>query len=620
MSDPRLVQRRRWLAWGFVALGLLLATAGWGSTYATRFYFSEAEARGQNTLRLATAVLRGQLQRYERLPELLAEDEGIIKLVSNPDDAAFVDEMNRWLKEVNDLLESSDLYVMLADGNTIAASNYDTDAPFVGNNFAYRPYFLEPMAGREGRFFALGTTSFKRGYYFGAPIRAEGRIAGVVVIKIDLDAIEETWRGGDFEIIVTDPEGVIFMTSKADWLFMSLAPVSETLLERTAETRRYADVTLRHLPAAEQTHDGGFRLMSVEAHAGSTREFLVLNEDMSEAGWSVKVLLDTASARAQAFNTVSIAVLALGLVTLSIAIYFQRRARLRERRQIERAAHEQLERRVIERTAELAAVNTMLEAEIGERRTTEQMLRKTQSDLVQAGKLAALGQMSAALSHEFNQPLAATRNYADNALVLIDRGRVEDARANVARIAGLIERMASISKHLRNFARKPNQRLRPVDFGQVLADALEIIGWRLKAGEATLAIDLGDTPITVMAGPVRLQQVLVNIIGNAIDAVNEEESRTVEITARQDGGEVTIAVRDHGPGISLGLGGRIFDPFFSTKGVGKGLGLGLSISYNIIKDFGGELLARNHPEGGAVFTIVLKTADAPAGLVLEPAQ
>jgi two-component system C4-dicarboxylate transport sensor histidine kinase DctB len=349
------------------------------------------------------------------------------------------------------------------------------------------------------------------------------------------------------------------------------------------------------------------------------REFLVVSEEMDEAGWTVKVLLDTASARSQAAVTVVLAVLLIGLAAMTAAIYLQRRAQLRERLDIERRAHEQLEHRVVERTRELAQVNAKLEAEIGERKATEATLRQTQSDLVQAGKLAALGQMSAALSHEFNQPLSAARNYADNAIVLIERGRVEDARGNVTRISGLIDRMASISKHLRNFARKPNQRLGPVDLEQALRDTLEIIEWRIKAGEAELNIDLGDAPLTVMAGPVRLQQVLVNIVGNAIDAVSESEIRRVDLVARKSADGVTITIRDHGPGISSGLGGRIFDPFFSTKGVGKGLGLGLSISYNIVKDFGGGLSAGNHPDGGAVFTIILKAAEQ-AAVAMEPAQ
>ena len=619
-SESLSLAGRFWLWIGALAILASIAIVSFGSTYATRVYFNEAEARGQNTLRLAVAVLRGQLQRFERLPELLAEHEDIKRLVASPEDTAFVEAMNVWLKEVNDLIESSDLYVMLPDGDTLAASNFDTKTSFVGGNFSYRPYFIEPMEGRPGRFFALGTTSLKRGYYFGAPVLADGRVAGVVVIKIDVDAIEDTWRGGDYEIVVTDPEGVIFMTSRTDWLFMSVPPLTGELLARTAETQRYANAVLRDLPTTRGAYQDHHELLLVEDN-GSRREFLTLAEDMDEAGWTVKVLLDTTSARAQAINMVILTVLIVVLVALMAAIYLQRRVRLRQWRQMERATHEQLERRVAERTAELASVNTRLEAEIGEHKATEAMLRQTQSDLVQAGKLAALGQMSAALSHEFNQPLAAARNYADNTLVLIERGRVDDARANVARIVGMIERMASISRHLRNFARKPRQRLGPVDLAQVVDDTLEIIGWRLKTGEARLTIDLGETPITVLAGPIRFQQVLINILTNAIDAVSGSTDPLVELTARQTGERVALTVRDHGPGIASGLGERIFDPFFSTKGVGKGLGLGLSISYNIIKDFGGELFAENHAQGGAVFTIVLKLAAAPAlESIAEPAQ
>ncbi len=214
--------------------------------------------------------------------------------------------------------------------------------------------------------------------------------------------------------------------------------------------------------------------------------------------------------------------------------------------------------------------------------------------------------MSAALSHEFNQPLAAVKTYADNAAVLIERNRVTEARDNVARISGLADRMASISRHLRNFARKPNEKLGAIDLADVVHDTQEIVAWRLKAADATLLVDLGRAPLTVKAGSVRLQQVLVNIITNAADAVEGLPDRRIELQARRKAGKVLVTVRDHGPGVADAIAERIFDPFFSTKGVGKGLGLGLSISYNIIKDFGGSLAVLNHPEGGALFTIELE--------------
>jgi two-component system C4-dicarboxylate transport sensor histidine kinase DctB len=610
LGEPRLI---------LCAIAVLLLVQGlsWGGNWATRIYFAQSAARGENTLGLAVAVLRGHLARFERLPQLLAGREDIQALVRNPDASALAQTMNHRLRQVSDLVEASDIYVMLPNGATLAASNFDTDTSFVGGNFSYRPYFINALAGGLGRFFGLGTTSLKRGYYFGAPIHTGTGIAGVVAVKIDLDAIENSWQGGDYEVIVTDPEGVIFMSSKSEWRFMSVPPLTDRLLARTAETVRYANAELRDLPTIEDTFDE-HQLFIVE-DGSVRREFLVLTEEMKEAGWSVQVLLDTSSTRFQATVTVVIAMLMIGLLVLSAAVYVQRRTQLRERFEYERRAQDKLEQRVLERTDELARVNAQLEGEIGEHKATEAALRQTQSDLVQAGKLAALGQMSAALSHELNQPLAAARNYADNAMVLLERGRPDDAVQNMARIGSLIDRMASISRHLRNFARKPNQKLGPVNLEPVVRETLEIIGWRLRDACVDFRVDLGTDACWVLAGPVRLQQVLVNIITNAVDASSENGSDKIELTTSRFGSRTVISIRDHGPGIPASLSDRIFDPFFSTKGVGKGLGLGLSISYNIVKDFGGELRADNHPEGGAVFTIDLERT-APASRTREPVQ
>ena len=603
---------RRWLWLGVAFAFLAVLVVALGNPFARRVYFDEAAARAQTTLRLAVAALGGHLSRYESLPALLADYPLVQELVTRPDDPALRARGNAYLKTTNSELASSDIYVMLPNGETIAASNHDQPASFVGENFSYRPYFTEAAAGRAGRFFALGTTSLKRGYYFSAPITVGGDIRGVVVFKVDIDSIEATWGGGDSEIIVTDPEGIIFMTSRSQWLYSGLKPLTGERIARTTGSRRYANASLRELPVERAGMVGPHNLVAIAAD-GKTQEFLAIAEPMPAAGWTVRVLLDTSSARAQALTGVASVLLLLSLAALAAAIFLQRRARDEERIRIQRAAQEELERRVAERTADLAAVNSRLETEVSERRATERQLRQTQSDLIQAGKLAALGQMSAALSHEFNQPLAAVRNYADNAAILIDRARTGEARDNIARISHLTERMAAISRHLRNFARKPNEKLRPVRLDQVVADTLEIVAWRLSAADAQVAVDLGPVPPVVRAGSVRLQQVLVNIISNAADAVEGLNDRRIDLTAREDGGRVLIMVRDRGPGVPDGIVERVFDPFFSTKGVGKGLGLGLSISYNIVKDFGGNLGVSRHPEGGALFTIELD-AEQPAAV------
>jgi two-component system C4-dicarboxylate transport sensor histidine kinase DctB len=593
----------------FLALLLLPAAAGLiavqGTAVATRSYMQEASSQANTALRLAVAALSGHLNRYQALPALIADHNDVKELVTRPRDRRLRGAVNSYLKEINELLKSSDIYVITPDGNTIAASNYDGPTSFVGENFSYRPYFQDALRGDQSRFYALGTTSLKRGYYFGAPVRVGGEIRGVIVFKVDIETIEASWQGGEYRIFVSDPEGIIFMSGNPAWLYAGILPLTPDRLARTEGSRRYADARLRPLPVV-QSELSGHRLLRVSE--GSDREYLALSHYMPEADWTVNVLTDTASVRTQALTTVAAVMLLLCLAALAIAIIIQRRTRLRERILMQEQAQEELERRVEERTADLARVNSQIEAEIAERRLTEQQLRQTQADLIQAGKLAGLGQMSAALSHEFNQPLAAAKTYADSAALLIERGRTTEASDNVRRISGLIDRMASISRHLRNFARKPNEKLGPVRLDEVVRDTLEIVETRLKAAGAEMDIDIGDE-LAVLAGSVRLQQVLVNVISNAADAVEGLDDRKLSVRAWRDGGRAVLTVRDRGAGVAPAVAQRIFDPFYTTKGVGRGLGLGLSISYNIIKDFGGSLTVSNHPEGGAVFRIELALAD-----------
>ncbi|NOV18466.1 sensor histidine kinase [Ensifer adhaerens] len=591
-----------------ILLPLAVAALAWqGNAVATRSYLDEASAQANTALRLAVAALDGHLNRYQALPALIADHDDIRELATRPRDRRLREAVNAYLKDINALLNSSDIYVITPDGDTIAASNYDGPTSFVGQNFSYRPYFQEALRGQQSRFYALGTTSLKRGYYFGSPIRVGDDIRGVIVFKVDIESIEASWQGGEYKIFVSDPEGIIFMSGTPEWLYASVLPLTPERLARTETSRRYANATLRALPISRTSltdHD----LMTI-ASSDTSREYLLLSQYMADADWTVNVLTDTASVRTQALTTVIAALLLLCLTGLAAAILWQRRSRLNERISMQAEAQAELERRVDERTADLARVNVQIEEEVAERRQTEQQLRRTQADLIQAGKLAGLGQMSAALSHEFNQPLAAAKTYADSAALLIERGRAEEASDNIRRISGLVDRMAAISRHLRNFARKPNEKLGPVLIEDVVRDTMEIVAVRLKAAAADIDIDLGPAPLVVRAGSVRLQQVLVNVISNAADAVEGLDDRHIRLRAWSDGDKVVLAVSDRGPGVPAAIAERIYDPFFSTKGVGKGLGLGLSISYNIVKDFGGSLTATNLAEGGAEFRIELPVAN-----------
>lgn len=600
---------KRILAIGLAMLLIALAVAH-AERQSRQSYLAEAQSRSETALGLTTNALAAYLARYEVTPQLLAELDAVRLLVADADNPARRAAINTLLEDRNTVVGSSDIYIMDMTGETIAASNHARPDSFIGQNFIYRPYFYDAAQGQPARFYALGTTSGVRGYYFSAPVRdPAGQIAGVIAVKVGVDALEMGWRGSEYRIFVTDPEGIVFLSSEPDWLYGSILPLTPDRLARTEVSRRYSDAVLRELPVAHST-SAGVGLVRMVAE-GTARDHVEAAQIMPSAGWTVHVLLDSAGALTDARIATAGVALALCLIGVGGLVVLQRRLREAERLAFEAQAKADLEARVRERTADLARVNAHLEQEVAERKATEAALRSAQANLVQVGKLAALGQMSAALSHEINQPLAAARNYADSAAIFLDRGDVLRARDNIRLILSLVDRIAAIGRHLRNAARKPNQRLEPVPLPVLLEETQVIVSGRLAACGATLHLDLPPDLPPVLAGATRLQQVLVNLVSNAADAVEGLADRSIHLSARQDGAQVVIRVRDHGPGVPPGIAERIFDPFFTTKGVG--LGLGLSISYNIVKDFGGEI-ALHDASPGAAFTVTL-----PAALATEAA-
>ena len=577
-----------------------------------RAFLIQAGQNDEATLRLATEVLRGALGRTEALPALLAERPILTELLYEPDNSGLLPFANEQLRQTALRLDVSDVYLMDLTGLTLAASSYRTDRSFIGENFGYRPYFTDALNDGIGRFHALGTTSGQRGYYFAAPVIDNTRVLGVVAIKLSLERFEQAWNDSASTLIVTDSNNVIFMSDREDWRYRTLGPLSELALEGIAATRQYPLSLLQPLPARRDALDGELDLLSVDGG----ESFVMQTALIAAPGWRVSILTPTGPARAQALTVLTLMILTIMLGGLIGAIFVQRRAQLMERLTGQKSEQERLERRVRERTLDLNEANRQLLQEVDDRRAAEQRLRKTQADLVQAGKLAALGQMSAALSHEFNQPLAAVKSYAENAAAFLDRDRPGDARENITRISAMADRMASISKHLRNFARRPQDKAGPIPLMAVIADAVALMQPRMKAMGATLAFDHPATDITVTGGRVRLQQVIVNLIANALDAMAGQPAPRIDITVSQGVQTATVHVRDHGPGFSESALAQAFDPFFTTKDPGQGLGLGLSISYNIVHDFGGTLAALNHPEGGAEFAVTLHIA-VPQGLAAE---
>lgn len=577
-----------------VTLCAIVATVWFGHRLAEKTYINQSLNRAETALSLTQNALAAYLARYEVTPQLLADLDVLRQLFDHPKDAQDIAQINQLLALKNEAIQSSDVYIMGLDGMTLAASNHDRFDSFIGENFNYRPYFTQALAGGLSRFYALGTTSGVRGYYFSAPVRnLAGQIAGVIAVKIGVDQIENTWAGSEYIFYVTDPEGIIFLASDPGLLYKAVLPLSQERLARTRASRRYADA--RILALGQQMVSDKPLIQRLDG-----RDYISLSKEMPEAGWTVHVLADTAGVAQQSKITLlSLMGLALAL-GLGAVILLQRRQQARERLAFESRTKLELEQRVQERTVDLARLNQHLELEISEK-------RKAQANLLRLGKLATLGQISASLSHEINQPLAAARNYADSAGVFIDRGDLPRAKENISLILSLIDRMAAIGAHLRNAARNPKEKLAPAHLSELLRESEIILAGRLASARARFVIDLPQGLAPLLVGATRMQQVLVNLLSNAIDAVENIEDRRILITARDLGDRVEISIRDHGLGVSPAIEARIFDPFFTTKGLGAGLGLGLSISFNIIRDFAGEIKVQN-ANPGAEFLVTLPAA------------
>ena len=588
----------------------LIATAWICFDTAERYFLRQLASQNDGTLRLVSSGLDGALLRYDPIPALIADKHVVQQLLAEPSNEALKAAVNAELAGIVTEVGASDIYVMDNTGLTVAASNFGLERSFIGRNFSFRPYFTEAFSGRQARYFALGTTSLKRGYYFSAPVGGIDRPTGVVALKIEVDAFEDNWKGNAAKVIVSDHHGVIFMSSEPGWLFKSLTPLTDKARRQIETSRRYPVERLEELDMQVISSGIEGSVIRKIGDPGVSEVFLSNLRAMPAAGWTLHVLTPAKAATGSAVTVTAVILLAILLAALLTGIALQRRKRMMRDIEHQQRNREELERRVEERTQDLHGANRRLMEEVKERTNAEEQLRSTQRELVQAGKLAALGQMSAALSHELNQPLAAIKSYAENARAYLKLSKTDQAGDNIGRISEMADRMAELGTHLRNFARKPKQKVDVVDLDEVFSAVSNIMSARMKESGARLDIEpLGKRTI-VMGGSVRLQQVIINLVNNALDAMAGMPDQAVEICAEVDQGNVNIAVRDHGPGVDPENIDQIFDPFFTTKDVNEGLGLGLSISFNIIQDFGGRLKVSNHPDGGAVFTITLVDAAA----------
>ncbi|MFG4056040.1 two-component system sensor histidine kinase DctB [Pseudomonas aeruginosa] len=576
----------RWRS--LVILALLLAPLLWPLQYfAERYYSEQLAEQNRQTLDLYVANLLGTLRRYEELPQILGGLPVLRQALQQPGDPLLQKIANEALADIRRRTGADVIYLLQPDGTTQVASNWAQADSFVHRNFAFRPYYREAMQGRLARFFGLGTTSIKRGYYFASAVKEGSRIIGVLVVKVDLEHIERLWGNSPEQLLVIDNYGVVILSSREDWRFHASRPLSAA--ER--------DEIHANIPYPVQDP----KPLRLQQSA-----WLSQSRTLPETGWTVSIYAPRTLIERPARSVLLIGgatllalLLLLTLLTLSRRHYLDRIA-------LEAEAKRQLEERVLERTRELENANAQLQQEVHEREQAQRELMRAQDEVVQAGKLTALGTMSASISHELNQPLAAIRSYADNARVLLDHQRTEDARGNLEQISDLTTRMASIIAHLKAYARGARRAPENVQLQPAIEDALSMLASRRRAMNVELLRDVPDAPLWVQAGETRLRQILGNLLTNALDALAEKAPpRRLWVIASQDQHGVILTLRDNGPGFSEDALAHAHEPFFTTKTTAKGLGLGLAICDNLLRALGGRLEMGNHLEGGAVVRLHL---------------
>ncbi|MGY2572868.1 sensor histidine kinase [Vibrio sp. C8] len=561
-----------------------------------RYSYQSLLIEQQSELERFSSHISAKLDKYAHIPRLLSKDKELVDALSHPENSAQIDLTNRYLEQVNEVIQAADTYLLDGIGNTIASSNWNLDRSFIGRNFAWRPYFYDAISGQKSQYFALGSTSGQRGYYYAYPVIYAAEVIGVVVVKMDLSSIEDNWQNKNSYFVATDDNNIVFMSSRSDWLFHSVSELSEQSRQKIQETRQYLDSTIPSLGFY-----GDVNLSETEwikpKQGWIKDDYIVSTNKLDNLALNIHVLSPKVNVFWDTFGFLIILTMIFAIIYLAFLLLHHRQIRQRQIERLQAEAKQKLEFLVMERTSKL-------HVEIDERIRAEQALRQTQDELIQAAKLAVLGQMSASISHELNNPLAAIRSFADNGRRFLANGKPERTDENLERISALTVRMAKISEQLKSFARKTETgdqveaQLLPL-----IINAKELMQPQFKSHYVEFEIKAPESPIRCSINPIQLEQVIINLLTNAIQAVDEQDIKKVVLTLEQHQNHVYIHVDDSGSGLNLNQIKNLFEPFFTTKK--NGLGLGLSISQQIMHGMGGDLTAHSSPLGGARFTITL---------------
>ncbi|WP_246139382.1 sensor histidine kinase [Phaeobacter marinintestinus] len=554
-----------------MALVLLIVVAAatvWVTNRMLTNRFTES-TRNRAELRLALygGNLVSELRRNAIVPQLLARDPTLISALQSNDFSMSTQRLISFVEEIG----AASLMLLDHDGRVVAA----TDRNRLGEAHRSEPSFVDAIRSNSTIFSVIPREASGYRFTYSRRMADQSEVLGVIVVEVDLQKFERAWAGVSDALMVTDTTGTIILATETRWRGLSEAEAlqRETPLGAIQKAIR-ATADWSTLPA--DAYLQGEAVMRMETR-------------IPFRGWRMTSYTTYASIREKVNAVLALEIMGFAIL-LALAFYFL------SRKTAVRMALFQRE------SAELRELNSRLQREIAERERVQENLAVAEQTLEQSSKLAALGEMSAAVSHELNQPLAAMKTYLAGARLLLRRDRPEEALSAFGRIDDLIERMGAITRQLKSYARKGSDVFSPVNVGDALASSLSMMEPQLRQRHVRIAKILPDQPVYVMGDRMRIEQVMINLLRNALDATKSVSDPEIEVILAV-GETATLAVRDNGNGIEDF--DSLFEPFYTTKQPGDGVGLGLAISSGIVADLGGRLTARNGQKGGAVFEMQL---------------
>ncbi|KIC31321.1 sensor histidine kinase [Leisingera sp. ANG-S5] len=544
------------------------------------YFQSEEVSQAEGPLSLYQSSVVAELERFSHLTHVLARDASVIGAAGGDDTGT----LNLRLEDFAAKAGLDAIYLMDTNGVAIAASNFRQTGSFVGQNYAFRPYFQQALQGGQGRFYAIGTTTGLPGYFIADAVRGpDGTLAGVIAIKIGFQPLEQSWSGSGEQVLMANEDGVVLLASDPGWRYRVLAPLSEGQRQRIKAARQFPGQALE--PLDWQAGEGPRAVIS-------GREQIHLTAPVPPHGWTLHYFASGDRAVARSWLVTSLVGFAAGLAL----ILFQVQRARRISAALARSEQEE---------AQLRRANELLAGEIEDRRTAERRLKRTQDELERASRLAALGRLAASVTHELGQPIAAMRNH----LVAAEIAPGNSA-ALPARIGALVDRMEGITRQLKFFATPDAESQTAVDLNAAMRASAALVAPNLEEAGAELRLDLCPGPVSVQGSRLRIEQVMTNLLRNAIDASDDSAAPLIVARTGAEGGEAWFDIKDNGHGLGEATLADLQEPFVTTRESGRGMGLGLAISAGIVQDHGGTMTARNRDAGGAVFRVAFPVRQA----------